>query len=991
MHSTTQGSINSAKSTRNSSLEASHKKRAKEFRTIYQYSAKITEESTVNNTVFDMLDYSEDNTDDEQEDLPYDGDLQHLYQLHCISENLEDFTSVENASPGLFTLTSPEICSHLTEKSDCRSHLTQRNISLASFPRENDLEFTMVTEKKFTAGDFNCSGRNQHFSSSKMSDVLLRHFPKEEFCPLIDSETIPEISFTESVDETILNQIKNSENTGTTLTKEEKINLERYSSEREGKCESAEKTWDLVEDEFVIDEKKNSSCDREDYLANNQWFATQKEDTINDELNYFSNPKEECEEQKHFLEMTDSSPNLKYGQRQVHYRLPDFSKIAPKVKIPKGNNKSASIIKQTKSSPNVLGISAIVEDVLEGMNSLESVAVKNLEHGIRIPELDQQLELLTKQAEAQNHIDHLRFNTKLLPHSNSHNPNIVIKRQDRGVTSEGSTTPSITVPVRPMLGFPQSSLSEVGSQRMVSPLPSAGATRQSFVSHPPLQKATEGEEVSQMLKEQTEELKTKVENFSKCVAQDVVPVQECHQFFMLLKEQLSLLEQNYLAMREKHGVLQLQNYKHSSTSTGEFDPDRKMEGEMFKLEMLLEDIKEKVDKRHNLHSSTIRTSPSLTPCESVCSSFASHCESPVVSSIIESPSKTTIGLKVSDNEKYGEDRNHPVEVISEKIFQNLNPGGRNLSYWEMRYPPPTNQLSTTANLTVLKEKGGFAYPSDDCFPETLENATKENIFLHPRLKIQLSSKQICSCSSSRTKNMDYRRMNRGKSDCDRFSIFLEGKTAALDSSGSDIEDSSFCSFMGNSSNKMFLEQRTRSNQSCRLNLKEQNKALPDRDWKTHFYADSQGNNYSKKCKEREIAFSQKKSIALQRIYASNQPEQVTDRLSDSQLEFKDTRKQFFNFCSCTVQTRYSRMYDTIIHSPQYLTSRNTHGKRSMSNLRKKHIKDTDTKILNSTLDHVIQTANSLKRTTEHMMQLVSEDLAKTKTQITNTAATKYYN
>lgn len=33
-------------------------------------------------------------------------------------------------------------------------------------------------------------------------------------------------------------------------------------------------------------------------------------------------------------------------------------------------------------------------------------------------------------------------------------------------------------------------------------------------------------------------------------------------------------------------------------------------------------------------------------------------------------------------------------------------------------------------------------------------------------------------------------------------------------------------------------------------------------------------------------------------------------------------------------------------------------------------------ILNSTLDHAIQTANSLKRATERMVQAISEDLAK---------------
>lgn len=334
-----------------------------------------------------MLDYLEDNTDDEQEDLPYDGDQQSIYQLHCNSESLEDLTTVENAFPSLFSLTSPEFHNNLTEKSDYRSQLTERKTHFASLPRENDMEFTMATEKELLAGDFSSSGRNQYFFSSKMSDVLLRHFPKEEFCPLIESETIPEISFTESVDETILNKIKSSENTGTSLTKEENIYIECYSSEREGKHESVERVWNLIGEQFTVDEKTNSSYDRKECKANNQQFVPQKEDTINEELNYFSDPKEEYEQQKYFLGRT------KYGQHQVHYQLPDFSKVAPKVRKPKGHNKSASIIKRTKSSPNLLGISAIVKDVLEEMNSLESVTMKNPEHEIKIPEIDQQLKV----------------------------------------------------------------------------------------------------------------------------------------------------------------------------------------------------------------------------------------------------------------------------------------------------------------------------------------------------------------------------------------------------------------------------------------------------------------------------------------------------------------------------------------------------------------------------------------------------------------------
>nr|XP_056701399.1 protein AKNAD1 [Euleptes europaea] len=948
-----------------------------------------------------MLDYSEDNTDDEQEELPYDDDVQKIFQHNCDLQNVKDFISIENT----FSLPFPQISSHSEESSNCHTQLHQRiKVHLPSSPRSNGIEIAMATGKELPAGDFNNSGRNPNFSSSNISDVLLRHFPKEELsssCQLIDSETIPEISYTESFDETILNKIKISENTKISSLKENN-NLEEI--EREDKCESIDKSWDLIEEkQFVIDKRVNFSCELKDCKEDNPHFITQNEDTMNEELGYFPNLEEEYQEQKCFLEMSGSSHKFKYGQHQVNYQLPDFSKVPPKVKIPKGNNnKSTPIIKRTKSSPNLLGKSTIVKDILEEMNYLDCVAMKKQEEKMRIPELDQQLELLTKQAEVQNRIDHQRFNTKILPSPNSCSPKLGIKARGGGITSEISTVPPVTVPVKPMLGFSQTSVLELPSRRMVSPLPSAGA---SAASPPPLLQKATGETFSQMLKEQTEKLKTKVETFSKYLAQDVLPVEERHQILNLLKEHLDQLEWNYLDTKEKHCALHLHNYRYSSTNTGEFDPDRSVEGEIFKLGMLLEDIKEKIDKMGSPNYSTSATSPSLTPCESMCSCYSSGPESPVISGISEPPSKTATGVNIFKNEKYGENRNHPVEVIPQRKYQQptqsdrcrpilqnqLEPQKRTVyeqrivepleesrlpenkqsiyccyfssdkdtgglqshrqlptnqndnsdqentdGYWEMKSPPPVNQECNTTNLTLLKKQGSLTYPSDHCFLEELEDSAKEhNIIIHPRLKIQLSSKpnkQIYSPSSSRNKKTEY---TKTKADSERFSIFLEGSTVDLDAS-----------------------------------------ALPQRDRKSHFHTERKRNNFEKN-NDCSIAYSHEKSLALQRFYFKKQPEEFIYKLSDRQnLHIP--------------KTHYSRMYDTIILSPHYLDSKNTHG-RSMSELRNKHTEDTESKILNSTLDHVIQTANNLKRTTEHMVQVVSEDLARAKTQtFPSVTANQYY-
>ncbi|XP_060628680.2 protein AKNAD1 [Anolis sagrei] len=887
----------------------------------------------MNNTLFDML-YPEGNTDDEQEDLPYDGDLQNSHQYNYVSQNFEEFPSMENASQSALTLTSSQMSYCSQEKSDIKVQLPQKKINLVSLSRENDMEFTMTAGKELLTWGAIGSGRNQHISNSKISKVLLRHFPKEELassCNLIDLETIPEISFTESFDETIQNKIKSSGNARIFLSREEEEN----NIEQKITCESVEKSWDFIQvEQFTIKDSINATDGRKDLKENNSQFVTQKEDTTNEELGT-SVPKDEYKDQKYLMEINESSQNKKYSQHQVHYQLPDFSNIAPKIKIPKGksNNKPNPIIKRSKSSPNLLGKSAVVKDILEAMNSLESVAAKNEEEEIRIAELDQHLEMLTKHAEAQNHIDHLRFNAKILPSSNSHRTNFNIKGQGTGINSELSTIPPVTVPVKPMLNFSKSP-SDLQSGGMVSAL--ADARKPSPMNPFLLQKVTEERKLLQMLKEQTEEMKAKVETFSKCMTEGVVPAEERHQLLRLLKGQLDQLEQNYLTTKEEHCALRLQSYKYSSTSIVEFDPDRKVEGEIFKLGMLLEGIEDNIYKTCNPHSSAFVTSPSFTSPKSVSYSYSNHSESPVVSGSSPSPEKTAMEVNIK-HETFGENRSNHME---EKRYQQPNQGGechlfqpQNLNYWEMKSPPPANTRCTNqsksapVSLSRSKEQANPTYPSNQ-FLEGLGNSSKEhNIIIHPRLKIQLSNRPACSCSSNRNKKVDYRKADRGKSDCEQFSIFLEGKAADFNSSDSDSEETSFCDRLSSSTDAC-LEQNHGS-----------------------ITVDSNKPNQ---------ASSQKADTGFQRIYADKQPEQFIDRLWERHNRH-------------IPETRYSKMQDTIILSPQYLGRRDLYGRRLTSPERSRH---TNAAVLSSTLDGVIETANSLKRTSEHMMQVISEDLAK---------------
>lgn len=56
------------------------------------------------------------------------------------------------------------------------------------------------------------------------------------------------------------------------------------------------------------------------------------------------------------------------------------------------------------------------------------------------------------------------------------------------------------------------------------------------------------------------------------------------------------LERRYISEKEEHRVLEMQNYRGLSRNTGTFDPNRHVEGDIFRIGMQLEDIKEMIDR-----------------------------------------------------------------------------------------------------------------------------------------------------------------------------------------------------------------------------------------------------------------------------------------------------------------------------------------------------------------------------------------------------------
>ncbi|NXA12002.1 AKND1 protein, partial [Sapayoa aenigma] len=236
-------------------------------------------------------------------------------------------------------------------------------------------------------------------------------------------------------------------------------------------------------------------------------------------------------------------------------------------------------------------------------------------------------EMLTHHADTQNHTDHLRFNPKPLPQSDFPNASIAIYSRDTGTAPDTITSQS-PIPAQPTHGLLKARLQ---SATAASALPAAGPVEaQCLNPSNSLPELTLGEKMAQILQDQTDQLTEKVEDFSKHITQETFFLQDKYLALNQLKRYLDALERNYLTAKEEHHNLQLQNYK--SISIGEFDPERRVEGGIFRLGTLLEDIQERMDRsKHNLSSL-------LTSCASAHSSH-SFCESSVVSSVADPPER----------------------------------------------------------------------------------------------------------------------------------------------------------------------------------------------------------------------------------------------------------------------------------------------------------------------------------------------------------------
>lgn len=319
-----------------------------------------------------------------------------------------------------------------------------------------------------------------------------------------------------------------------------------------------------------------------------------------------------------------SSDAPKYGQGQLNYPLPDFSKVGPRVRFPKDESyhppKARRHSRQPKDPVRPLIFKSpaeIVREVLlsseeacQGKDPPPSHPITKVPQEFQTPEqatkLVHQLQedyhkLLTKYAEAENTIDQLRLGAKVNLYSDPPQPSHSIYT---GTVPQGTKVLSFTIPQpRSVERWPGSAEAPQASE--ASGWSSAGGDLSpSSPTSAPIprwlpenlgiaQDQPSGEQ-TQVLASQASRFLAKVESFVGLMQAGRLTPQDQLKGFQLLKAAHSALEEEYLkACREQHLAQQLAG---SKGTPGKFDPGRELEAEIFQLGIRLEELKDHLDQ-----------------------------------------------------------------------------------------------------------------------------------------------------------------------------------------------------------------------------------------------------------------------------------------------------------------------------------------------------------------------------------------------------------
>ncbi|XP_069367950.1 microtubule organization protein AKNA isoform X2 [Paralichthys olivaceus] len=505
----------------------------------------------------------QDTSDEDQEDLPYDGDLGSPYF------NQTATTEGDTSSDGRETIggspDGPGLLEFTTEDEDKRcERLVSEKPGTLSQEDEGAKQENLFNASKPSNVAHSCP------SPADINQLLLRHFTQEELLRpgrLIEAETLPEVSLLESMSWA---PTCNSTATNNNHSEIPECDSEIFSDRT---------------DKMIHTASQNSS------------FENEGEGNIDGDKEAVM--QEKCEEDDQFqrvpLVRTKSFCEMKYGQGQVHYPLPDFSKVAPKVKIPKapsGPSRPApptpSTMHRAQSSPGILDvISRVLEDSVPQpeksyvFRDEAKQAPSALAHNLQA-EYDK---LLTKFG-AENLIDQMRLETNTRPSTELMLYSECDDDHQRNL-AEGSHLGSLAPHLHPSENFDQKR--GTVSQSNIAEVNAASAGQ-------PEEGLSDGERMTAELRDLISPFTQKVEEFKMSVSNMLMNTAEQQMMLRSMMEAQDQLERKYMSKMDEHRALERQNYMGLSRNTGTFDPHRLVEGDIFRIGMHLDDIKVMIDK-----------------------------------------------------------------------------------------------------------------------------------------------------------------------------------------------------------------------------------------------------------------------------------------------------------------------------------------------------------------------------------------------------------
>ncbi|KAG7525889.1 hypothetical protein JOB18_033239 [Solea senegalensis] len=553
-------------------------------------------------------DSGQNTSDEDQDDLPYDGDLGSLYF------NQTPSTEANTSSDGRETLHESPDDAGLLELTTKDRDDTSKHLVFDEHTAEEPASLSQ--EDACTKHDAPMPSDVAAVCSHPAHiQKLLQNFSQLDLVlsgRLIEAETLPEVSLLESMDSTTLSLATTHNSThNTNGNHSDNITLSKSESHSGGTDDKSHAVSENTSLHEEAERKTNvisaadsvaSSIDSNQSSRDNSVIDVVKQEESDDRDQLQRNP----------LVRARSFSEMKYGQGQIHYPLPDFSKVAPKVKIPKAPSGPSrpvpqylSTMHRAQSSPMLDVISRVLED---SGQPPEKPYVFRDEEKQTPPALVHQLQaeydkLLTKYAGAENLIDQLRLGISTQPFS------------DPKLYSEHDGDPQRNLPEGSHLGSlaPQRSPSENFVQKGGTAIQSDIKGEAFSCLGQPEEDPSEGERMTAELRDIIGPFIQKVEGFKMSVSNITMSTEEQQMVLRSMMEAQDQLERKYISKKEEHRAMEMQNYRGLSRNTGIFDPNRLIEGDIFRIGMHLDNIKETIDKNMCELISPPRSSSTPTP------------------------------------------------------------------------------------------------------------------------------------------------------------------------------------------------------------------------------------------------------------------------------------------------------------------------------------------------------------------------------------------